>query len=119
MTSPSGDDSSLGSEFVSAGENGQHGEGAAGRIRLRTEAEIEDWFVSALSRELKIPPENIDLTAPFETFGLDSVAAVGLTGSLEDWLGCPVDPMVVYDYPTIEAMAKYWAERTRAAQQSS
>ena len=118
MTSPR-EDSSLGSEFVSSGENGPDVEAAAARIPLRTEAEIEDWFVAALSRELKIPPENIDVTAPFETFGLDSLTAVGLTGSLEEWLGCPVDPMVVYDYPTIEAMAKYWAGHTRAAQQSS
>jgi acyl carrier protein len=85
----------------------------------RTEAEIEDWFINALARELKIPPENIDVAAPFETFGLDSLAAVGLTGSLEDWLGCPVDPMTVYDYPTIQAMAKHWAERIRSANSTS
>jgi acyl carrier protein len=85
----------------------------------RTETEIEDWFINALARELKIPPESIDVAAPFETFGLDSLAAVGLTGSLEDWLGCPVDPMMVYDYPTIQAMAKHWAEHLRSANSTS
>jgi len=76
----------------------------------RTVAEIQDWFVDTLSRLTQAPPEEIDVTVPFENFALDSVTAVGLTGELEEWLGRNVDPMAVYDYPTIEALAKHLAE---------
>lgn len=80
--------------------------------KVRTAAEIQDWFVSSLASITNCAPEDIDLTVPFESFGLDSVAAVGLTGELEDWLGSTVDPMAVYDYPTIEALSKHLAERS-------
>jgi acyl carrier protein len=95
--------------------NGHSMDGYVRCTKPRTEAEIEDWLINAIAKELRIPPGNIDVTAPFETFGLDSVAAVGLTGSLEDWLGCPVDPMAVYDYPTIQSMAKHWFEHIRSS----
>ncbi len=78
----------------------------------RTATEIQDWFVNAISGITNTQPEDIDLTVPFESFGLDSVAAVGLTGELEDWLGCEVDPTAVYDYPTIEALSNHFAEQS-------
>jgi len=43
---------------------------------------------------------------PFDDFALDSATAIGMTGELEDWLGKPVDPTLVYDYPTIEQFSK-------------
>ncbi len=72
---------------------------------LRSAEEIRAWFVAYLSRELNIPPDRIDVAVPFENFALDSAAAIAMTGDLEDWLGRPVDPTMVYDFPTIAAMS--------------
>jgi acyl carrier protein len=80
--------------------------------KVRTAAEIQDWFTHTLAKITNSAPEDIDATVPFDSFGLDSVAAVGLTGELEDWLGCSVDPMAVYDYPTIELLSKHLAEES-------
>ncbi len=33
-----------------------------------------------------------------------------MTGDLEDWLGCELDPTLLYDYPTIDALAWHLAE---------
>jgi len=85
----------------------------------RSAAEIQQWFVDSLARITDSPPEEIDVNAPFESFGLDSVTAVGLTGELEEWLGCTVDPMAVYDYPTIQALAGHLAELSAAKESSS
>ena len=71
--------------------------------------EIEDWTVAYIADLLEIDPEEIDTALPFDRYGLDSSAAVGLTGDLEDWLGREVDPTLLYDYPTIESLAKYLA----------
>lgn len=87
--------------------------------KARSAAEIQDWFVSSLANITNCAPEDIDVSIPFENFGLDSVAAVGLTGELEDWLGCTVDPMAVYDYPTIEALSKHLAEQSAKSGPSS
>jgi len=40
---------------------------------------------------------------------LDSVAAVGLAGELEDWLDVELPATILWDYPTIAALAEYLA----------
>lgn len=55
-------------------------------------------------------PEQIDVAVPFEHFALDSATAIGMTGDLEAWLGCRIDPTIVYDYPTIQDISDYLAE---------
>jgi acyl carrier protein len=74
-----------------------------------TLAEIQAWLVSYLAESLEIDPDEVDVTIPFDRYGLDSSAAVGLIGELEDWLGCELDPTLLYDYPTIEVVALYLA----------
>lgn len=73
----------------------------------QTAREIQEWMVSYLANLLEINPNEIDITVSFDRYGLDSSAAVGMTGDLEDWLGFEVDPTLVYDYPTIETLAQY------------
>lgn len=77
--------------------------------KKRSAKEIQRWFVEYLARLLKTDPQRIDVTVPFENFALDSVTAIGMTGDLEEWLGHSVDPTMVYDYPTIEALSRYLA----------
>ena len=80
--------------------------------KARTAAEIQEWFVEALAKVTDVSPEKIESTVPFEHFGLDSVTAVGLTGELEEWLGFEVDPMAVYDYPTIKELSNHLCEES-------
>lgn len=68
---------------------------------------IQDWLASYISELVEIDTEEIDLKTPFEGYGLDSAAAVAMTGDLEDWLGHELQPTLVYDYPTIEGLAKH------------
>lgn len=75
--------------------------------RNLTEFEIQTWIVTYVSELLEVDPADIDITIPFDRYGLDSSAAVGLTGDLEDWAGTIIDPTVLYDYPTIEALAHH------------
>lgn len=72
--------------------------------------EIQDWIVAYLADLLETEPEEIDVTIPFDRYGLDSSAAVGLTGDLENWLGKEVDPTLFYDYPTVEALVQHLSQ---------
>ena len=54
----------------------------------------------------------IDIRIPFASLGLDSAAAVGISGDLEVWIGRRISPTVLYSYPTIESLASYLAEGT-------
>ena len=65
----------------------------------RSAAEIADWFVSQLSRELDLPATDIDPSRPFAYYGLDSVHAVRLTGALESWLGRELSPTLAVRIP--------------------
>ncbi|MGO9350965.1 MAG: SDR family NAD(P)-dependent oxidoreductase [Mycobacterium sp.] len=80
----------------------------------RSAAEIADWFVSQLSRELDLPATDIDPSRPFAYYGLDSVHAVRLTGALESWLGRELSPTLAYEYPTIDLLSRHLAGESPA-----
>ncbi len=75
-----------------------------------TATEIQAWIASYLAQLLEINPDEVDTSIPFDQYGLDSSAAVGMTGDLEDWMGRKIDPTLLYDYPTIQALAQHLAE---------
>ncbi len=71
---------------------------------------IESWLVANLAETLGLEPDEIDIHEPFINFGLDSAQAVGLAGDLEEWMERTFPPTLVWDYPTIEALARYLAD---------
>ena len=77
---------------------------------LPDKAEIKTWIVDYIADLLEVEPNKIDATIPFDRYGLDSSAAVGLAGDLEDWLDEELDPTMLYDYPTIESLTDYLVE---------
>jgi acyl carrier protein len=79
-----------------------------------TATEIQAWIVTYLAQLLEINPDEVDTTIPFDQYGLDSSAAVGMTGDLEDWMGKKIDPTLLYDYPTIVALSEHLAEEPTA-----
>jgi len=75
-----------------------------------TNAEIiQAWLVSKLSERLGIESHEIDIREPFASYGLGSTEAVSLAGELAEWLGRKLSPALVYEYPTIEALARHLA----------
>ncbi|MBD2566544.1 phosphopantetheine-binding protein [Anabaena lutea] len=75
-----------------------------------TSLKISDWLVAYISDLLEIEPEEVDVETTFARYGLDSSAAVILTGDLGNWLEKEVEPTIMYDYPTIAKLAEYLAE---------
>ncbi len=79
--------------------------------KLLTQREIQNWIVNYVAELLEVNPNRIDVTIPFDRYGLDSSAAVGLAGDLETWLDRgELDPTLLYDYPTIEALSQHLVE---------
>lgn len=64
---------------------------------------------------LNLRADEVRRDSPFEHLGLDSTAAVGMTGDLEEWLGIEIDPSTCYDYPTIESIAAFLTGTAPAA----
>jgi acyl carrier protein len=77
--------------------------------------DIEVWLVRELADLLGIGEHEIDIHEPFASYGLSSIATVSFSGRLEDWLGIELSPTLAWDYPTIEALAAYLADRVAVA----
>jgi 8-amino-7-oxononanoate synthase len=71
--------------------------------------QLRGWMVARLAAALQIPPEAIDVDAPFVEHGLDSIAALQLTGALEEVLNRSLSATLIFDYPTIETLARHLA----------
>lgn len=82
--------------------------------KAKSATEIQDWIVAYLATLLEVEPEEIDVTVPFDRYGLDSSAAFGLTGDLEEWLQAEIDPTLLYDYPTVEALVQHLSSELMA-----
>ncbi|MEL6900560.1 MAG: beta-ketoacyl synthase N-terminal-like domain-containing protein [Cyanobacteria bacterium J06606_4] len=72
---------------------------------------IQDWLIESISKHLKIEADQLKLREPLADYGLSSLVAVRLSGELQDWLELPLDPTLLYDYPSIEALSKELAKR--------
>lgn len=86
----------------------------ASAVVSRTSEEIVAWFGEQLSAELGVPPDEIDPTRQFASYGLDSVHAIHLATALQTWLGRELSPSLLYDYPTIELLSGHLGAETPA-----
>ena len=81
------------------------------KIQHLNDTDIKEWLVSYLI-ELGLNPDEIDTTMTFEAHGLDSSGIVGMVGDLAEWLGFKLQPHIVYEHPTIEALTSYLINNT-------
>lgn len=77
---------------------------------------IRNWLVQQIAQRLSLPLNEVDPQTYFPSFGMDSLTAMMLVGDLEEWLGRSLVPTLMYDYPSIAALAEYLAEVPAAAE---
>jgi acyl transferase domain-containing protein/acyl-CoA synthetase (AMP-forming)/AMP-acid ligase II/alpha-beta hydrolase superfamily lysophospholipase/acyl carrier protein len=75
-----------------------------------TKAQIEAWLVTAIAQRLKLGMGEIDARRPFDTLGLDSMAAVQVCSDLETWLGRRLSPALIFEFPDIDSLARHLAK---------
>ena len=89
--------------------------GTAGHQNRPSFPEIIRWLTERIAKSIGCPPEDIDVETPLEGIGLSSRDALGLSGELEEWLECRMEPTLLLDYPTITAVARHLAGETPAS----
>jgi acyl transferase domain-containing protein/acyl-CoA synthetase (AMP-forming)/AMP-acid ligase II/acyl carrier protein len=70
---------------------------------------LQAWLVARIAQALKMHPRDVDVRMPFAYYGMDSAQSISLAADLEDLLGKPLPPTLVYDYPTIAELSYYLA----------
>ena len=66
---------------------------------------VETWLTQRIAQRVQISPTDINRQEPLASYGLSSLQVIEMSTELEAWLGHPVLPTIVYDFPTIEALA--------------
>lgn len=79
-----------------------------------TEAEIRDWCIAYLTRTIDDPAITVGPEVNFAELGLDSASSAYFIVELEEWLGTELTPELVFEYPTIAALARFIAEQGAA-----
>lgn len=75
----------------------------------RTAIEIQDWAALKLSEALGVTPAEIDVHESLDNYGMGSIQAVSFAGDLEEWLGRDLPATLLWDYPTLAALAAHLA----------
>ncbi|MBX7432671.1 acyl carrier protein [Mycobacterium sp. Y57] len=69
--------------------------------------ELVDWLTIKVAGYVNVPPGVIDIDKPLADCGIDSASGLALCVDLLDEKGFDVETTIVWDYPTIEAIAAY------------
>jgi acyl carrier protein len=76
-------------------------------VSPRTTEDIQRWLVERLAGFLELTPADIDVRAPFQHYGLDSMEQLRIIGELETLLQRELDETLLRQYPTIETVAAF------------
>jgi acyl transferase domain-containing protein len=81
-----------------------------------TAADIQAWMVNKIAKELGVKPNDIDVRAPFDSYGLDSVLAISIASAGKQFLGIEVSPLMLVHYPSIAALSQHLAAELEASE---
>jgi phthiocerol/phenolphthiocerol synthesis type-I polyketide synthase B len=76
---------------------------------MLTKAEIREWIVAWLSRELKIDRAAIDSVSTFADLGMGSRQAVMLSADLEAFLEREFPPDLLWQYSSLDQLIDHLA----------
>ncbi len=74
------------------------------------QTQVRDWLGQWLVTRVGIDPNEIEADRKFDDYGLDSLAAVELSGELEDWSGVELTPTRAWKNPTIGSLSRFVAQ---------
>eukprot|EP01107_Rhizomastix_libera_P014912 TRINITY_DN5102_c0_g1_i1.p1 TRINITY_DN5102_c0_g1~~TRINITY_DN5102_c0_g1_i1.p1 ORF type:complete len:3157 (-),score=925.73 TRINITY_DN5102_c0_g1_i1:47-9412(-) len=73
----------------------------------KTKEEIAHFLVHSISEHSGIDSSAVDIYRPFQEYSLDSMAAMSVSKQLGAFLGYPVNPIILYDFATIDRLSEH------------
>jgi acyl carrier protein len=92
-----------------------HSQNDTPRVRPDSVEDLRVWLVIKVAEALGIDPDDVDVEETFAGCGIGSIEAVSLAGDLENLLGRQLQATLLWDYPTVEALARHLAAGADAA----
>ncbi|ACC81788.1 beta-ketoacyl synthase N-terminal-like domain-containing protein [Nostoc punctiforme] len=81
-----------------------------------TLTDIQNWLVSQIAKEMGVKPDDIEVQAPFDSYGLDSMLAISIANAGQKYLGIQVSPLMLVHYPTIAVLSQHLATELAASE---
>ena len=78
----------------------------------RSAETIQTWLLVEFAERLEVESDEIDVHEPFDSYDLNSAQTMILLAKLEKWLGCKLNPILIFNYPNIAELAQRLAEET-------
>ena len=88
-------------------------------IPTENQASIQKWIIAKIAEAANVPAASISPDEPMTSYGIDSLAAALLSGDLSDWLGIDLDPTLLWECPTVSALAaRLWESVSQTTSQT-
>lgn len=81
---------------------------------MSTEHDIADFITTFIADRTGVPAQDIEPEENLGSYGLGSMQAIDLVGSLEDRYGVSLPPALVFQYPTMRELSVAVAQRAAA-----
>ena len=75
-----------------------------------TTQEIQDWLAEHLSEQLGIAADEIAIHTPLSRYGVSSMQAMAIADQGKQRFGLEISPLVIWSYPNIASLARYFSE---------
>ena len=75
--------------------------------QIRTREEIEGWLAREIAEVIGVPEQEVERQRNILELGVGSRTIVRLSGRLAKWLGIKLPPTILFEYPTVEALAAH------------
>ena len=80
--------------------------------------EFENGLRGIIARELRLPESDLDSDRPFAELGLNSLMAMAIRREAEQFVGMELSATMLFNHPTVAALAAYLANRVAPQQDS-
>lgn len=81
-----------------------------------TADEMQDWLACQIAEQLGVDSDEIDIRAPFDSYGLDSVQAMSIANLGKQHFGLQLSPLLMWNYPNVESLSKHLFEELEASE---
>jgi acyl carrier protein len=75
--------------------------------QVRSREDIEAWLAREIGQVIDIPESEVERHRNILELGVGSRTVVRLSGRLQKWLGIKLPPTILFEYPTVEALAEH------------
>ena len=77
---------------------------------------LRDWLVHYICSVLEMPDSPFPTSDHFDSYGLDSQETVIMAGVMEEEFGFQIDPVTLFENPSIDQLVAYFYEQGRIKQ---